>query len=239
MPGVSKAGGFTITSAPSAAAPASSAAAPPAYLELAVQESPDNAPAVWLWGSPGDILGSTLQVRVGGSFVFPPSGRAAEGVARLVFVAGGVGVNPLVSMLGSLAGSSELRRGIEVLFMYATKMPSSQSLNDILFLKRICGWFGKTEPEVEGKVRGQVQLYITGEHEPIPEGAREISNTEIDIYTRRLSADELVEVVQDGQADRGSSLVYICGPPGMTDEFTEALTQAGVDEEMIMTEKWW
>ena len=233
MPGVSRAGGFTITSAPSAAA------APPAYLELAVQESPDSAPAAWLWRPREDILGSTLQVRIGGGFVFPPSGRAAEGVARVVFVAGGVGVNPLVSMLGSLAGSSEVRRGVEVLFLYASKMPSSQSLNDILFLKRICGWFGKTESELGGKVRGQVRLYITGEHEPTAEGAREISNTEIDIHTRRLSADELVEVVQEGQADRGSSLVYICGPPGMTDEFTEVLTQAGVDEKMIMTEKWW
>lgn len=85
VPGISKPGGFTITSAPSKAqtgpvSPASAAAPTPPnlpeepYLELAVQKSPDNPPAHYLWRPAGDILDSELRVRVGGSFVWPPPG---------------------------------------------------------------------------------------------------------------------------------------------------------------------
>lgn len=88
MPGISKPGGFTITSSPSkalqkpaspaGAAPADGAAqAPPAaepHLELAVQKSPDNPPAQYLWRPASEILHSELRVRVGGSFVWPPPG---------------------------------------------------------------------------------------------------------------------------------------------------------------------
>jgi hypothetical protein len=61
------------------------------YLELAIQDSPANEPAAWLWRPREDILGQELVVRVGGSFVWPPP-RGAEGVRRLVLVAGGVGI---------------------------------------------------------------------------------------------------------------------------------------------------
>lgn len=82
MPGISKPGGFTITSAPSKAlqkpsSPADAApaqSAPEPYLELAVQKSPDNPPAHYLWRPASEILHSELRVRVGGSFVWPPPG---------------------------------------------------------------------------------------------------------------------------------------------------------------------
>lgn len=85
MPGISKPGGFTITSSPSKArgkvSPAGGAAPSPPddpaqepYLELAVQKSPDNPPAQHLWRPAGEILHSELRVRVGGSFVWPPPG---------------------------------------------------------------------------------------------------------------------------------------------------------------------
>lgn len=94
VPGTSKPGGFTITSAPSraqekspppardppadgAASSSHAAATGPAqepYLELAVQKSPDNPPAQYLWRPASEILSSELRVRVGGSFVWPPPG---------------------------------------------------------------------------------------------------------------------------------------------------------------------
>lgn len=90
VPGISKPGGFTITSSPSKAqrkaippadaAPADGTAAPTPdnaqepYLELAVQKSPDNPPAQYLWRPISEILHSELRVRVGGSFVWPPPG---------------------------------------------------------------------------------------------------------------------------------------------------------------------
>ena len=87
--GLSKAGGFTVTSTPKDA----EAKLPSAgYLELAVQESPRNPPAAWLWRPKQEILGETLLVRVGGSFVWPPAGVDVEKVNRVVLVAGGVGI---------------------------------------------------------------------------------------------------------------------------------------------------
>lgn len=39
---------------------------------------------------------------------------------------------------------------------------------------------------------------------------------------------------------RKGVVVYICGPPGMTDEFVEVMGRAeGMDPTMVFCEKWW
>lgn len=91
MPNVEKAGGFTITSAPREALAQSDAAHAP-YFELAIQQSPENPPAAWLWQPEEDVLGEEVNVRVGGSFVWPPPGIDVQNIKRVVFVAGGVGI---------------------------------------------------------------------------------------------------------------------------------------------------
>ncbi|KAK8158369.1 hypothetical protein BC567DRAFT_212135 [Phyllosticta citribraziliensis] len=102
IPGVPKAGGFTITSTPSLAQPASAAAgsspnkhivAPlppevsPPLIELAIQRSA-NPPAQGIWRA-RKADRTQLAVRVGGSFVWPPPVPAPSNV---LFVAGGVGI---------------------------------------------------------------------------------------------------------------------------------------------------
>lgn len=69
------------------------------YLELAVQKSP-NAPAAWLWRPESEILGSEVEVRVGGSFVWPPPqpAIAVQEVGKAVFIAGGVGIKSVVCL---------------------------------------------------------------------------------------------------------------------------------------------
>lgn len=62
------------------------------YVELAVQESPSNPSAAWLWKPKDDILGKEVNIRVGGSFVWPPTGVELHKVQNVVFVAGGVGI---------------------------------------------------------------------------------------------------------------------------------------------------
>lgn len=121
IPSIPQAGGFTITSTPADAQPLpipdptiiqdgtenlshqqgefgteSAAAASDGrypYVELAVQQSPSNPAAAWLWRPHKEILGSELRVRVGGSFVWPPpSSVRMELIRRIVFMAGGVGI---------------------------------------------------------------------------------------------------------------------------------------------------
>ena len=94
-------GGFTITSTPAEAKPDQSqprrenAIHDPrhdGYLELAIQKSPNNPPAAWLWRTPEEIVGKPLFVRVGGSFVWPPQAVDLKKIDRIVFVGGGVGI---------------------------------------------------------------------------------------------------------------------------------------------------
>ncbi|RYP47077.1 hypothetical protein DL768_006804 [Monosporascus sp. mg162] len=274
VPGVPKAGGFTITSAPSKARstqrpsvstttasasvrknPGDAAAGgggegdeegTPAgdypYLELAVQKSPDNPPAAWLWRSGDDglaaapLLGEELRVRVGGSFVWPPPGINARALRKAVFVAGGVGVNPLMSMLSALAenpGSAPF----EVEFLYSTRDPGRghRKAERILFLDRIASIFA------EGRLKGRLRLFLTGGDEA--EGDIPLSGAagrgEVHFLGRRMTADDVAAAVG---ADRRFAVVYVCGVPAMTDGFVRRLTDpAGLAMEphRVLCEKWW
>ncbi|KAH6603338.1 hypothetical protein Trco_008113 [Trichoderma cornu-damae] len=234
IPNVPKAGGFTITSAPSAAL-----AGPSPYLELAVQESPENEPAAWLWRPVGEILGKTLRVRLGGRFVFPPSNSggesnagvdaAASAVKKVVFIAGGVGVNPLMSMLSYIAASKE-RDAPAVSFLYASRLPRSGNLSDVLFLGRIARLFG------EGKVKGEMKLYVTAAGNAVSQETRRIDGAQVEIQPRRLTVADVKAAI--GGEDREDTVVYVCGPPPMTDELVERLA-AVMDSRRVLTERWW
>ena len=88
VPGLSKAGGFTITSTPREGRPTTER---PAYFELAIQNS-TNPPARWLWQPEDQILHSKIVVRAGGSFVWPPPGLDTSKIDQVVLIAGGVGI---------------------------------------------------------------------------------------------------------------------------------------------------
>lgn len=86
--GLNQAGGFTITSPPDHA----KGICKNGYLELAIQKSPRNPSAAWLWQPSYAILNSELMVRVGGSFVWPPPHVDERDIKKVLFVAGGVGI---------------------------------------------------------------------------------------------------------------------------------------------------
>lgn len=88
IPGLAQAGGFTITSTPDQAKETGENG----YLELAVQNSPRNLAAAWLWQQSDLIVDSELMVRVGGKFVWPPPNLEIHDIKKVVFVAGGVGI---------------------------------------------------------------------------------------------------------------------------------------------------
>ncbi|RSL57173.1 hypothetical protein CEP54_008457 [Fusarium duplospermum] len=216
VPGADKPGGFTITSRP---LDASSADEP--YFDLAVQASPENPPAAWLWQPPSEILGSTLQVRVGGSFIFPPQDVSMEGIRRVVFVAGGVGINPLVSMMGHITQGGH---DVDVSVLYASKVPKG-GLKEVLFLERIAGWFA------QGKLTGELKVFATGGL------SEDVKNTGFKVLTRRFGVEDIREAVGD-KVDEG--LVYVCGPQGMTDELVDGLTgEGGLEKKQVLVEKWW
>ncbi|KAK8135887.1 ferredoxin reductase-like protein [Apiospora sp. TS-2023a] len=281
-PGVPKAGGFTITSPPSKARPSSAVtssitkdqdagarvdgggtpAAVPGYLELAVQKSPSNPPAAWLWqegkgkGNPSvisatiepkePILGRELQVRVGGSFVWPPPGINVRSLRSVVFVAGGVGINPLIAMASSLVPPLPFK----VKFLYSVKDPLTPDLgpsgeskkrdaSKILFLDRLVKIFR----EGEENVKGELKLFLTcgGGHEE-EKGAIEVGeSSKVTFLSRRMEIGDVEEAV-GGPAERRFAVVYVCGVPDMTDSFVYKLRSKdglSMEPHRVLCEKWW
>ncbi|KAM3564888.1 hypothetical protein MY1884_000488 [Beauveria asiatica] len=228
VPGDPRPGGFTVTSAPSAAM---QVAEP--HFELAIQEAPENPAAAWLWRPENDILGKELTVRVGGSFICPPK-EGLDGIRRIVLVAGGVGINPLVSMLSYLADESKTLN-IRVSLMYATKVPEDGGLGGVLFLNRIVDLFRRDQ------VAGEVELFLTGPVFRIRD-VTAVRTGQVDIRLGRMTREDLVSKISVSSSTN-DTLVYVCGPPAMTDYFVDILTAPGmasiIDAACVKSEKWW
>ncbi len=249
IPFLPKPGGFTITSTPSQAAPSQSLSLSTSssdyghdspFLELAIQCSPSNAPAAWLWQTPMSlILHKTLHVRVGGSFVWPSTPSVdLSALRKVVFIAGGVGVNPLVSMLCSLA-ESETRPAFEVHFLYSMRDPGSpRETREMLFLDRIESVFA------DERLSGGLKLFLTGGGGGGGGGAGDgivaaSGRVDMPYRRRRITVDDVAAVI--GQ-DKDAATVYVCGVPAMTDEFVDKLTSPdglGMDKQRVQFEKWW
>jgi hypothetical protein len=243
VPGIPKPGGFTITSIPLDAQPKQivsqlSSETPYkklGYLELAVQESPSNPPAAWLWQPIPDIIHQELNVRVGGSFVWPPPDIDLQEVSRIVFVAGGVGINPLISIVSHLAQLP--RQPYTISFLYSVRDPGGlQPLSSVLFLERLAGLFASL------KIYGELVLHVTsGENltHSTEEILVEIGGFKVRCRRRRITKDDLVDVL--GRVpQRKSTVVYICGVPAMTDELVDVARWAsGIDPRKVLCERWW
>lgn len=233
IPGLRQAGGFTITSIPSQARPSSSS---PPFLELAVQKS-KNPPAQWLWRPQGEILGSQLVVRVGGSFTWPPPKLDTNSIERLVLVAGGVGINPLISIMSHLFRSPI--RPQEIHFVYGTKATSDLDPQKILFLPRLQDLVAA---EADPKVT--LSLFLTGTGD---EGVIEHGKLPNRTFARRITDSDLIRAIDGYQQnvfgaehDRKNTVCYVCGPPKMTDEIVNFLSeQEGMTEDRVLCEKWW
>ncbi|KAJ4145666.1 hypothetical protein LMH87_004506 [Akanthomyces muscarius] len=228
VPGDPKPGGFTIASAPSAAAQASEP-----YVELAVQEAPENPAAAWLWKPKNQIMGRHLDVRFGGSFVCPPS-EGLEGIRRIVLVAGGVGINPLMSILGYIADENgEL--SIEVSLLYSTKATEDGDLGKVLFWDRIVDLIRRD------RVVGRAKLFLTGPLSHARDSAS-YKTSDANIGFGRITRDDILPEIRAG-GGKDSTLTYICGPPAMTDYFVDMLTAPNmaseIDATRVKSEKWW
>ncbi|KAK4041689.1 oxidoreductase NAD-binding domain-containing protein 1 [Parachaetomium inaequale] len=282
---VPKPGGFTITSSPSLALPNHTHKHNPThleqqeeetpYIELAIQSSPSNPAAAYLFLPAPQLLHTPVQVRIGGSFVFPPppflrsttntgvDGDAAPPLRKVVLVAGGMGVNPLVSMLSWIGEQQQqaqggLFEGVEVRMLYSVRdyegaaavdggagtgpeMEGGGGGGGILFLERIAGLFDS------GRVKGGLRLFLTRGGSVGGDGVGEASGgvvrcaggVGVPFLRRRMTIGDVEEAVGE---DKEAAVVYVCGVPGMTDEFVELLVLPegfGMDPRRVLFEKWW
>ncbi|KIX01869.1 uncharacterized protein Z518_09596 [Rhinocladiella mackenziei CBS 650.93] len=238
IPNVDVVGGFTITSPPQSSLQVQE----DPHIELAIQSSPGNPPAAYLWRPISEILDSTVTFRVGGNFVYPPltlNREQCENLDRAVFVAGGVGINPIMSMisamheLGTQSRLGGMLRTVRVLYTSRREKTQNGEGEDILFEKRLNdiaqAW--RDHKEVDYKYT----LFETS-----GEGVREYKNTgNVACHGRRIKQEDLLEAIGP-EGSRENTVVYVCGLPTMTDEFVAFLKQApGMDENRVLCEKWW
>ncbi|KAJ5606238.1 Riboflavin synthase-like beta-barrel [Penicillium lagena] len=267
IPSIAQAGGFTITSTPADAQALPSPEAPPQeettlsstepqgrapYVELAVQDSPANPSAAWLWRPKAEIVGKELSVRVGGSFVWPPAGVDVETVKNVVFIAGGVGINPLISILSHLNNNSfqPPHHPTNIHFLYSSKLPrglsetssSEETLDQILFLSRLRQIIRSQLHS--HRLRISLDLFLTDLASSSPlltSSAGQLAD--LTIHPRRISEHDLRSAVVggDGRLDPRETVCYVCGPPQMTDQMVGLLGPIlGEDaERRVLFEKWW
>ncbi|KAJ6189689.1 hypothetical protein N7519_004597 [Penicillium mononematosum] len=266
IPSIAQAGGFTITSTPAdaevlpspeastdslageALEPSSESQGRPPYVELAVQDSPSNPSAAWLWRPKEEILGRELNIRVGGSFVWPPTGISINDVKNVVFVAGGVGINPLISMLSHLNNNEPRTANPKTIhILYSSRLPQDQGtgsadaiLDQILFLPRLRQIMRSQESS--HRLRISLDLFLTdlaSSSDLLSSG----SPSDLKIHPNRISDHDLrsAAVGAGGESDSYGTVCYVCGPPDMTDSIVEKLVEMLGDggEQRVFFEKWW
>ncbi|KAG4432472.1 hypothetical protein IFR05_012038 [Cadophora sp. M221] len=239
IPTLPSPGGFTLTSTPSTSS---------SYLELAIQRPPippkavstskSFTPAHWLWQPPSQILNTTLAIRTGGSFTWPPPfPQSTKNIKRVVFIAGGVGINPLMSMLSVIAenkrNSPDGKVGFKIVFLYSVRSSpdSGGRSEEILFLARLREIFGILGEE------GEFRLFVTGDEGG--EGGFGRDSGGLHVQRRRIKERDLDDALGE-KGEREGTVVYVCGVPGMTDQFVELTGKAeGMDEKRVLSEKWW
>ena len=140
---------------------------------------------------------------------------------NLVLIAGGVGINPLVSVLSHLAHANAWPRRTHLL--YATRRPAG-GLRDILFYQRLLSFSDRFD----------MQLYLG-------RGSASDYEEEKDVHRRRMGLEDVRAIACDdsGMVWEGT-VCYVCGPKEMTDEFVEGIKGFdGMDESDVLCEKWW
>ncbi|XP_051872032.1 oxidoreductase NAD-binding domain-containing protein 1 [Pristis pectinata] len=211
IPGISKVGGFSICSSPGLLERES-------VVELAVKYS-KHPPAHWIHTQCN--IGSEVTLRVGGDFFFDP--RPSDSPVDLLLVAGGVGINPLYSILLHIADLHRLQEtkhcnykpgSVQLYF-------SAKNTEELLFKRNIIN----LAKEFSGKI--SCHFHVTQQSsEEIPEELLPY------VTVGRISEDTLAHVSKD-------NLCYICGPPPMIESVSQQLEKLGVPKENIIFEKWW
>ncbi|XP_036614456.1 oxidoreductase NAD-binding domain-containing protein 1 [Trichosurus vulpecula] len=211
IPGVPVTGGFSICSSPSLLKQES-------VLELAVKYT-NHPPSLWVHTK--CTLGSEVALRVGGEFFFDP--QPSDSPVNLVLVAGGVGINPLNSILLHVADlyRHRERKGTGYEMGRVRLLYSARNTGELLFKKSILNLTNA----FPGKI--MCSFYVTQQ-------TTEISEELLPYVTEgRIPDKDLEEHISK------DTLYFLCGPPPMIEHFSHHLETCKVPRERICFEKWW
>lgn len=146
-----------------------------------------------------------------------------------------MGINPLISIISSLAEQPQV--GFEVEVLYSSKDPGGDRAADgMLFVERIANIFAGE------KLRGNLKLFLTrSEGAQAADGPDYVACNEVEVpfQPRRITPDDVTAAV--GQ-DASAAVVYICGVPAMTDQFVAYMTSKEgpcMEPARVLFERWW
>ncbi|XP_063308384.1 oxidoreductase NAD-binding domain-containing protein 1 isoform X1 [Pelobates fuscus] len=211
IPGLSTVGGFSICSSPGLLEKEG-------ILELAVKYNL-HPPAHWIHTECS--LGSEVALRVGGDFYFDP--QPSDSPVDLVLIAGGVGINPLFSILLHVADLHEIRQSTGQGFqMGNVKLHyTAKNTSELLFKKNILSLVNN----FPGRIL--CNFHVTQQSSPI------CSELQPYITEGRISENDLAKCISSDH------LCYICGPPPMIESMCKQLEGLHIPREQIYFEKWW
>ncbi|XP_042331844.1 oxidoreductase NAD-binding domain-containing protein 1 isoform X2 [Sceloporus undulatus] len=166
-------------------------------------------------------LDSEVALRVGGNFFFDP--QPADSPSNLVLIAGGVGINPLFSILLHAADLHRARANKGTGYKMGTTnlFYCAKNTHELLFRKHILGLTNA----FPGKIA--CSFHVTQQSLPICE--------KFQPYTKegRISGNDLEKCISQ------DTLWYVCGPPPMIQFIVKLLEKLGVAQKNVFFEKWW
>lgn len=211
IPGMEKVGGFSICSSPATLQREG-------IIELAVKYA-KHPPAHWIHTQ--CKVDSHVAMRVGGNFYFDP--LPSDPRVDLLLVAGGVGINPLYSILLHAADLLRLRPpGRDCTIGSAHLCYSAKNTQELLFKNTIidvCQELPQTF---------SCNLHIT------QQGAAVEQDLQAYMNHGRISEEELRRHVNPQ-----TTLCFLCGPPPMIEGVSHTLLGLGLPPDRILFEKWW
>jgi len=200
VPDVSHIGGFSMCSPPHELIDKGT-------IQLAVKASP-NPVAKWIHEKCS--IGNQVRLRFGGEFFYDPESDLEN--HSICLIAGGVGANPLVSILLETL-HFDAQKGLKRCIVL---LQSAKREEELLFEE-------KTKALMKNHPTFLRSLFVT---EP---------NVNSEIKNGRISEADLRDAVERcGEKAK----YFICGPPSMIDETRDSLLKFGVPQEMIFFEKW-
>ncbi|XP_054914775.1 oxidoreductase NAD-binding domain-containing protein 1 isoform X1 [Poeciliopsis prolifica] len=213
IPGVAEVGGFSMCSSPGLLQR-------DGVVELAIKYT-KHPPAHWVHTA--CAVGSRVAMRVGGDFYFdpPPSGPAVD----LLLVAGGVGINPLFSILlhtSDLLRLNQSSAGRHFNIGSAHLCYSAKNTQELLFKSSIiekCGEFPN---------KFTCNFHVTQQSAGVEPHLQPF------VKSGRITAEDL-----QANVDPQRTLCYLCGPPPMTEAISKTLMDLGLPKDRILFEKWW
>lgn len=146
-----------------------------------------------------------------------------EQTEHVIFIAGGVGINPLISMLESICQDKLLDKKksfIEKIRLFY----SVRTFSELLFYKRIEG-LNKQFPEML-----ECSYFLTRD-DPLRKSEF--------YYKQRIDKKIINDVIEKERDYLEKLKCFICGPSAMEDDIIKFLNESGVDKERILFEKWW